>query len=215
MLDRILRTNRRRDLLLVCCGVQQNLFADVPVVDVSLYEPRNGHKQQHQDVDGCEDLVNGGRLFHSKCQNPFKDQSSGCLLNRTVSSVTTLTKPVCTWEEQDETRSKDIRVRGQSRQPHGGIFFKIFRYDPSNKVIKCPAPRQCNTGRSWLKGCNNLVKRSNKETRKKVFYFCCFVGLIKINSRIKEKPKRFFQLFKKIVIKQFIRKLFSQHVMIK
>lgn len=46
-------------LLEFCSGVYQLLLANLPVGNVSFDEARDGHKEQHQDVDGCEDLVDG------------------------------------------------------------------------------------------------------------------------------------------------------------
>lgn len=52
-------------------GIHQLLFADLPVGDAALDESRDGHKQQHQDVDRGENLVDCRWLLDSKRQHAF------------------------------------------------------------------------------------------------------------------------------------------------
>lgn len=62
---------RSLTLLEFCGGVYQRLLTDLPVGNVPLDEARDGHKDQHQDVDGCEDLVDSRWLFYSERQHTF------------------------------------------------------------------------------------------------------------------------------------------------
>lgn len=52
-------------LLMHCCCIQDDVFCDKPVLQVSFNEARSDDKYQHQYVNTCKYLVDRGWFLHA------------------------------------------------------------------------------------------------------------------------------------------------------